>query len=255
MAEVTIENFAEVVGITAERLLQQIQDAGLPQTKFLDIISDRDKLVLLSHLREAHGEGSTSQSNASKRLEVTTENHDKKNTSPSELKEEQQKEPTPKVFISYSYDSETHQKWVEQLATMLRTDGIDTILDIWTLHPGDPITEFMEKGIRDSDFVLIICTEKYKNKSDARVGGVGYEDAIISSDMFSNSNYRKYIPILKSEDYSAAMPTTLHSKRFINLSNEDNFSASYRDLLLTLFGRRLLAPPIGKAPDYIFPKN
>ena len=138
-----------------------------------------------------------------------------------------------------------------QLATILRSDGVETILDKWVLHPGDPITQFMEEGIRESEFVLIICTEMYKSKSDKKVGGVGYEDSIISSDLFSNSNHRKYIPILKSGSYLKAMPTSLHSKRYINLSNDDSFQASYRDLLLALYGRNPTPPPIGKAPNYV----
>jgi hypothetical protein len=35
----------------------------------------------------------------------------------------------PKVFISYAWTNPRHQNWVLQLATELRNEGIDVILD------------------------------------------------------------------------------------------------------------------------------
>lgn len=37
----------------------------------------------------------------------------------------------PEVFISYSHDNDEHKEWVLQLATRLRSNGIDVILDRW----------------------------------------------------------------------------------------------------------------------------
>lgn len=45
----------------------------------------------------------------------------------------------PKVFISYSHDSQEHKKWVLEFATRLRNSGVDAILDQWELQPGDDI--------------------------------------------------------------------------------------------------------------------
>ena len=36
-----------------------------------------------------------------------------------------------KAFVSYSWDSDQHKEWVAKLATDLRHDGIETILDQW----------------------------------------------------------------------------------------------------------------------------
>ena len=57
----------------------------------------------------------------------------------------------PKVFVSYSHDSDEHKEWVLQLSTRLRQNGVDVILDRWDLGAGDDMTLFMEKGVRDSD--------------------------------------------------------------------------------------------------------
>ena len=39
--------------------------------------------------------------------------------------------PEPIVFVSYSHDGEEHSAWVLQLATRLRRNGVDVILDRW----------------------------------------------------------------------------------------------------------------------------
>ena len=48
----------------------------------------------------------------------------------------------PKVFLSYSHDSPTHKQWVRKLATDLRKNGVDDILDQWDLCHGKDIAAF-----------------------------------------------------------------------------------------------------------------
>ncbi len=54
MAEVTVRQLAEVVGIPVERLLVRLGEAGLSQRKADEHINDADKAQLLSHLRNLH---------------------------------------------------------------------------------------------------------------------------------------------------------------------------------------------------------
>jgi len=55
MSDVTVKQLAEVVGISVERLLTQIVDAGLTAKDADSEISDTDKAKLLKHLRQSHG--------------------------------------------------------------------------------------------------------------------------------------------------------------------------------------------------------
>jgi len=89
------------------------------------------------------------------------------------------------VFISYSWDSELHKTWVKTLAKRLRKDGVDVKLDCWSAVPGSQLPAFMEESIRDNEFVLIVCTPNYKNKSDNRKGGVGYEGDIMTAEIMA----------------------------------------------------------------------
>jgi len=59
MAEVTVTQFAEVLKVPVEKLLTQLDEAGIKVKGSEDTISDDAKLELLSHLRRAHGQDDT----------------------------------------------------------------------------------------------------------------------------------------------------------------------------------------------------
>ena len=59
MAEVTVKQFADVVGVSIERLLAQLDDAGLSEKQSSDLISDNEKTQLLTYLRHMHGKDET----------------------------------------------------------------------------------------------------------------------------------------------------------------------------------------------------
>jgi translation initiation factor IF-2 len=56
MAEVTVSQLAEVVGTPVERLLKQMQEAGLAHGEPNQLVSDEDKHTLLTFLKSSHGE-------------------------------------------------------------------------------------------------------------------------------------------------------------------------------------------------------
>ncbi|WP_424002515.1 toll/interleukin-1 receptor domain-containing protein [Maribacter sp. IgM3_T14_3] len=151
----------------------------------------------------------------------------------------------PRTFISYAWESEEVKKWVKELATELRNDGIDAKLDQWEVVPGDQMPHFMEKSVRENDYVLIICTPKYKSKSENRIGGVGYEGDIMTAEVLQNSNHRKFIPILKSGTKETSIPSWLQGKYYVDLSNENHYDNNYSDLTTTLLNDREKAPELG----------
>ncbi len=57
MAEVTVTQFAEVLKVPVDRLLVQLDQAGIKVSGPDDRISDDAKLELLTHLRRSHGSG------------------------------------------------------------------------------------------------------------------------------------------------------------------------------------------------------
>jgi translation initiation factor IF-2 len=60
MSEVTVKEFAEVIGVPTERLLSQLSEAGVSGVSAdEDMIGDKDKEKLLGYLRERHGTAET----------------------------------------------------------------------------------------------------------------------------------------------------------------------------------------------------
>ena len=55
MAEVTVSELAKLVGTSVERLLSQMQEAGLSQDKPDAVVDDQEKQILLAHLKSLHG--------------------------------------------------------------------------------------------------------------------------------------------------------------------------------------------------------
>lgn len=56
MADVTVKQFATVVGIPAIRLLEQLVEAGIHVVGAETAITEKQKLDLLAHLRRGHGD-------------------------------------------------------------------------------------------------------------------------------------------------------------------------------------------------------
>jgi hypothetical protein len=110
------------------------------------------------------------------------------------------------VFVPYSWDSAQHKAWVLALATRLRAGGgIDVILDQWHLELGARSPEFMERAVRESVCVLVICTDDYKGRFDNRTGGAGYEGHIITGEIINEVGKNKFIPILRQGDWKSAV--------------------------------------------------
>jgi translation initiation factor IF-2 len=55
MAEVTVAEFAKVLKVPVDRLIEQLDEAGIKVNGGADVISEDAKLELLTHLRKTHG--------------------------------------------------------------------------------------------------------------------------------------------------------------------------------------------------------
>jgi hypothetical protein len=103
----------------------------------------------------------------------------------------------------------------------------------------------MERAIHDNEFVVIVCTPRYKARSDAREGGVGYEGDIMTGEVMTQNNHRKFIPVWRTGSWATAAPSWLAGKYHINLTGDPYSERNYEDLARTLLGIREMAPPLG----------
>ena len=139
-----------------------------------------------------------------------------------------------KVFISYSWDNQCYKNWVLEFSNELKKFDVLPILDQTDVALGDTLPSFMEHAILDSDYVLVLCTPEYKKKADNRYGGVGYEESIITGDLFLQKNHRKYITVLTAGTWKSATPNWALGKYGINLTDYTNIQHEFQKLVQTI---------------------
>jgi hypothetical protein len=102
----------------------------------------------------------------------------------------------------------------------------------------------MERAIRESDFVLCICTPQYKERFDTRVGGAGYEANLMSAEALATGNERKFFALLRAGEPLHSLPSWLLGKRFLDFRGEPYPDSSHEALVSHLHGVDPQAPPV-----------
>src|SRR5690606_35213694 len=72
MAEVKVSELAKSVGTPVERLLKQMQEAGLSHTAEDALVSDEEKQTLLAYLKSSHGEAASEPRKITLKRKTTT---------------------------------------------------------------------------------------------------------------------------------------------------------------------------------------
>ena len=148
----------------------------------------------------------------------------------------------PKIFISYSHDSPVHMKWVSELAVKLRRNGVQIIFDQWHFNSADDPKQFMEFGVKNSDWILVICTDSYVGKANDGEDSIGYEPMIITEKLVENFGSNKFIPIIRQTEWEDKTPEFLKERVYIDFTDNNQFDAKFEELL----HERLLLPPLQK---------
>lgn len=133
-----------------------------------------------------------------------------------------------KVFISYSWDGEVHQEWVEQLATKLEEEETLEITFDKKLKYGENLEIFMN-SITTYDVIIVVITRNYTLRANKFEGGVGKE-------IKSMENYNgRIIPLLCEGDWEG-VPKILKDKKGIDMrkKNDINLFPNYSELLKSL---------------------
>lgn len=141
-----------------------------------------------------------------------------------------------KVFISYSWDSPQHKDNVLKLADRLRADGIDCNIDQYEESPPEGWPRWMRNQVKQSDFVLVVCTDRYNLRFEGReeLGkgkGVTWEGAIISQILYDEQvKNTKFIPVIFSFNDQNYIPDELGGATRYILEASDGYEGLYRRL-------------------------
>ena len=205
----------------------QVRDAG-------NRMKDRLNNTIMLHATQGFGPRNAEDSPGQQSTEVDSSESSKR----------------PSVFISYAWESEELKQWVLEFAKDLRSKGVDVTLDQWYLGMGDNRFQFMEKSVVRSEFVLVICTPTYAERSEERSGGVGYESNIITSRIAEKAGKQKFIPILRSGEWTTSVPAWLKFAVGCDLSGDPYGPDQFQELLKTLHRKNATAPALGPVPFF-----
>lgn len=162
-------------------------------------------------------------------------------------------EGVPVVFISYSWDNETHKQWVFDLSKDLREKfRVYTLLDRYNCG-GDDIITFMMKGLKLADRVLIIGTPKYKGKLENSLGGgVKFEDQVITISLYKEMGSKKFVPVLREGSFSDSFNELIETRIGYDMRNDGQYEERLQELAADLWGCPMnLAPALGPKPNFI----
>ncbi|MGO4416438.1 TIR domain-containing protein [Cupriavidus sp. KB_39] len=149
-----------------------------------------------------------------------------------------------KVFISYSWDSPEHRAWVKKFADSL--EEIEEITVTWDGYDLDSLVDknfFMEAGIHDADYVVVITTAKYKAKADERNNGVGLETFLASALHWNGLLRDKRSNVIQVLREAESTPRYLEGHFHLDFSSDAQFPKRFEELLSLLQGRATAERP------------
>jgi Sulfatase-modifying factor enzyme 1/TIR domain len=155
----------------------------------------------------------------------------------------------PRVFISYSHDSDEHRDRVLGLADRLRADGIDAMIDQYIQSPPEGWTTWCEGEIRKASFVPMVCTETYLRRVNGEEEpgkgyGVLWEARLIRQHVYdSGSVSSKFVPVLFADGSHDHVPTPVKGGSIYRVESDEGYEGLYR--LLTN-QPRVRMPVLGK---------
>jgi hypothetical protein len=83
---------------------------------------------------------------------------------------------------------------------------------------------------------------------DDRAGGGGYEGDIMTAEVSTKQNHRKFIPVLARGRWIDSAPSWLIGKYYLDL-DVSRHEEGYQKLLATILGKLPQAPPLGSLSD------
>jgi tetratricopeptide (TPR) repeat protein/GTPase SAR1 family protein len=141
-----------------------------------------------------------------------------------------------KVFISYSQESTEHSDRVLALANRLINDGLDCALDRYESSPAEGWPKWMDRQLKDAEYVVIVCTETYWNRVmdeeyPGKGKGVKWESTLTFQHIYENdSKNPRFIPVVFDPSDCRYIPTPLKGASFYCVDTPGGYEKLYRRL-------------------------
>jgi hypothetical protein len=147
-------------------------------------------------------------------------------------------EGTPRIFVSYSHDSDEHKGRVLRLAERLRKDGLDCHIDQYEVSPKRGWPQWMHQQIEEATFVLVVCSELYnqlisgkEKPKRGRGRGAIWEGGIIIQKLYEQEGKNsKFIPVVFTQQDTENIPDILSPYTYYDVSSVEGYDRLYRRL-------------------------
>lgn len=155
--------------------------------------------------------------------------------------------PAPSCFISYAWDDAPTTEWVrERLAPDLRHAGITVILDRWWTEFGDNVARWIEDQLPTADYVIPVCTPRYRAKYDAG-SVVGAEVDLINARLTGpETKKRTVVPVLRQGRPDESIPTLMAQRLWAPLHDDEQYLPVLLELALGLHGIKRTETPFAE---------
>jgi hypothetical protein len=148
----------------------------------------------------------------------------------------------PRVYISYSWDSEQHKRRVLELSNRLRGDGVETHLDQYEVGPPS-WKRWQEEQVRSGSFVLMVCTESYRQRVETTASDQGASiDGRLIRDRLASAPDHRWLVVAgfgHYRDSAGIIPGFVGDAEYYNIGGADG----YARLLARLLGKPIVEPP------------
>ncbi len=140
----------------------------------------------------------------------------------------------PRVFTSYTHDTQEHMDRVWELSEQLRGDGVDCRIDQHEESPAEGWPRWCRNQVQESQFVLIACTEtyrrRYEGKEEAGKGlGGQWEGFVITQELYeAEGENTKFIPIVFTSGDGQYIPIELRGTTHYELSTPEGYEKLFR---------------------------
>jgi len=169
-----------------------------------------------------------------------------------------------KVLISYSHDPQEQCSLVLAFSNLLREYGIDAVLDQYEVSPKEGWFKWMDRQIREADFIIMVCTENYREHAYRSPGanggwnggkGVYFEYQLICNNIYSGKKtIDQLLPVLFDANNKKDVPTAVEGFDLYCLYKEKDAAALYKRLenqptsLKPGLGQKEIPAPIDPKP-------
>jgi len=144
----------------------------------------------------------------------------------------------PKCFISYAWEVEEQKKkiqheWLSKFKDHLNILQVIVFLDLDDMELN--MKDTMIKNITDSDFIIIICTPRYKQRVQEQSNARFELDTMLKEK-------KKTLPIIYEKDYSASVPDSLKDSLVIDFTKTEDYFKNMigyhnpKGIIPTIFG-------------------